>query len=783
MSIPYIDALNIVADVYGVPVRNVIKILDAYSVPHDPDSVLQFFNETKDIGGSIMTRTVNQAGQTVMHVGQTSVTIVDDVNSNLPIRGKVNVPISTTIDANTGKVVAKAGMREAGSFVVKEVVPAIAAAGIGISLGKLIDSTLYNANPDFWDSHGMSMLDPSTWSSITSGDDSLGATLFNLVFGIDGDETQAYIDEDAYAYLAWWLATQGAFATGGLDRGNPPTIGQTINPAEDFITGTLEELATKYVPWVAINANRYYYNMRKNNKSILTGHSQPGKFGILTGFGANDILPINHEVTITSVNGEQGNTNGNTITGDTMTWYYEGSTHGTTGVGPYTNVTSGYTTIAAPLINFIIQDPIEGLGNQDGATLPSTSDWTDVDSTKQSLQNTYPDLWNNAKHYDMVNGDGTTTEKTYIPIPIPSANDFSDDKPTSDTSTQTKPDVSPGTDTETLTDLITKIITEIYTPTDVTPTGEGDSPVTPVPVGQASNLWRIYNPTQAQVDSFGGWLWSSNFFEQIKKLFNDPMQAIIGIHKVFVNPSIGGQTTIQCGYLDSQVPSDWVDEQYVTVDCGTISLTEQYLGVFDYSPYTEINMFLPFIGIVPLDVGDCMRGKINVKYHVDVLTGACLAEIRVIRDGYTVCMYTYSGSAIVSYPLSSGSYMGIIGGTLAIAGGIVGTAASGGAMLPALLGAGAGATHLHTNVRKSGDFSGCAGAMGIKKPYLIISRPQLALATDFEHFTGIPANSKVRLANCSGYTRVKKVYSSTIHYATEEEKDMIDAELKAGVLI
>ena len=65
--------------------------------------------------------------------------------------------------------------------------------------------------------------------------------------------------------------------------------------------------------------------------------------------------------------------------------------------------------------------------------------------------------------------------------------------------------------------------------------------------------------------------------------------------------------------------------------------------MFDYNPHTTVSLYLPFIGIVPLNVDDVMRATITVKYGVDVFTGACLAMVEVSRDNATVNMYQYSG--------------------------------------------------------------------------------------------------------------------------------------------
>ena len=142
------------------------------------------------------------------------------INSNTQVSTKtaVTVPLNTSPSvADPTKVTFGAGMKQAGNFVLKEVLPAIAAANVGITLGKTIDSALYNANPDFWDSHGWGSINPETWGTITQDDDSLGAKVFNTIFKIDPqtNTSQAYLDQEAFAYLALMLQQAGFFATGG----------------------------------------------------------------------------------------------------------------------------------------------------------------------------------------------------------------------------------------------------------------------------------------------------------------------------------------------------------------------------------------------------------------------------------------------------------------------------------------------------------------------------------------------------------------------------------------
>ena len=363
---------------------------------------------------------------------------------------------------------------------------------------------------------------------------------------------------------------------------------------------------------------------------------------------------------------------------------------------------------------------------------------------------------------------------TYVPVPTPSATNWMDTQPTGDGSQQSQKDtvVNPDMDTS-IKDTISSSGSTGSTTPNPPDTGGGNSPTVVPPVGKASSLWSIYNPTLEQVNQFGSWLWSSDFVEQLKKLFSDPMQAIIGLHKVYSPVQTSGQGTIKCGYLDSQVPSKLVSEQYVTVDCGSVDMQEYFGNVFDYPPYTEVSIYLPFIGIRQLDPSDVMRSTISVKYHIDVLTGACLAEVNVQRDASGGTLYTFSGDAAVRYPVSSGSYMGIVSGSIGVATSIVS-----GNLLPAL----GGATRLHTNVDRSGSFTGNSGAMGSKVPYLIISRPQTAMADKFETLSGYPSNTYTPLSACKGFTQVKYCHVENLS-ATDSEKQEIEQLLKEGVIL
>lgn len=740
-------------------------------------------------------------------------------------RGTVARPITTAVTQGgktTISSLAGVGTRVAtGAALVGTGVMAVSA---GITLGKTIDSVLYNLNPDFWDSHGMSSLNPETWSRITQGDDSLGASLLNVLFDFDPDtgEAQAYIDQNALAYFAAYMQSQGAFSNGAYETSGSITSSVGIPSPVNYIVDSCDIPTTSS----QFSGVKYFGHLPlaydSNGYPIVAYASSPttirvcGAYTSVSGV-SKPSLQIAWEGSNTSIisNLAKVTPNGygfSSVSANYYSFYSKYSSEGqcilgsswvgsnpTFAVPVYTGVTfsNSQSDNNRKILGWVMcyneatgGQAIDGIGTQSGATTPSLTS-SDVDTVLAELQQQFPDLFSNAISYPVLQDDGSVTNYTYVPVAMPDTFTRTGTQPVSGTASQASPTIDPSLQNKI--DELTKILTNPYPqtksdldnpnpPGNPTDTGDGSSPVPVAPTGSASSLWAIYHPTQAQVDSFGAWLWSADFIDQIKKIFNDPMQSIIGLHKIYATPVDAGTSTIRVGYLDSEVPSAYITQQYVSVDCGSVSLDEQFGNVFDYSPFTDVQIYLPFIGIAPLNVADVMRSTISVEYGVDVLTGACLAMVSVERDLYDSVLYQYSGNCAVQYPISSGSYMGIVAGVISIAGGIAATMATGGGAAPIALGAAGAAMNAHTQVQHSGSFSGNAGAMGGKKPYLIISRPITKVADYFESMQGYKTNSYTTVGECDGYIRAKSVHVINVN-ATDDELSMINDLLLTGIII
>ena len=812
MAIDTKEGLELVNAIYTTTVPEILDTLKQYGIESkDIKQTLDILVGSDEVGPlSTSYSFYKNIDNTVRFLGYTDVTdalnagVSDVINTaqninsntgNVAEKIKTTIPLQATI-AGAGTAI-KAGATSAltgltATTVVNPVSASIAAVGAGIALGTVFDAALYNLNPDFFDAHGMSTLNPETWKSLVDIND-----MFPTIFKTDASAgtSQMYLDENAFAYLAQFLNNKGAF-----DSGEKQTVVSMPENADDWEKENLKDIPDFVLSdSLKITATNFSRNFTGEN----TDEIKRASFTYLE----NSMLrysflmaSLNEKITYNS-DGNDLEANGDESVLNNKHFYHLGTNFNyglSGGVQNPSSFSSGnnlwpFFGIAGSYVAYKLLfgkkttsggGGVEGITKQDGATTPNISKDDSLDDVLTKLKEQYKKLWDNALTIDTPQADGTIKHYTYVPVGTPLANGLTDTQPTSADQTQTDTEVNTKTSPSDLVRTIIDYITSTPTDTDKNNdnTGTGTTPPFVPVTGEASALYSIYNPTLAQINSLGSWLWSSNFIDQLLKLFSSPMDAIIGLHKIYATPSTGGTQNIKVGYLDSGVSSKIVSNQYTTIDCGTVNCFEQFGNILDYVPYTNIRLYLPFIGIIELSNSDAMRSTISVIYHVDILSGACLADVKITRDGGGGVLYQFAGNAASTLPISSGSYMGVVSSVASVATRALAGFASGGA-LGAVAGGATGVFGAQgTNVQHSGGFSGNAGAMGCKKPYLIIERPQTSIANNTSHLLGYGSNVYTQLNSCKGFTRVKAIHVENMT-ATENEKNLIETALKNGVVI
>lgn len=290
----------------------------------------------------------------------------------------------------------------------------------------------------------------------------------------------------------------------------------------------------------------------------------------------------------------------------------------------------------------------------------------------------------------------------------------------------------------------------------------------------------LFNPTVKQLSDLASYMWSDLFdVATFKKIFADPMQAILGLSIVPVSVPNGGERVVTVGNISTGISMTTASSQYVKVDCGTINVNEYWGAYLDYEPFTKAEIYLPYIGIHPLSVDDIMGKPVHVVYHVDILSGACCAYVKC---GDSI-LYSFLGQCASSIPVTGNDWTNVINGVLNIAGSVGSMVATGGATAPTGIStiASTAVNSLKPTVEKSGAMGGTGGMLGVQTPYIILTRPRQAVPSSQNVFTGYPSFITTKLGDLSGYTEVYKIHLENIG-ATEDELNEIESLLKSGVI-
>lgn len=337
--------------------------------------------------------------------------------------------------------------------------------------------------------------------------------------------------------------------------------------------------------------------------------------------------------------------------------------------------------------------------------------------------------------------------------------------------------------------------------------------IPPLPAISASNsgFITLFNPSLSQLRELSEYMWSDLYdINGWKKLFADPMDAILGLSILPVTIPPGGTQEVKVGNISTGIEMTVAYDQFVELDCGSIDVNEYWGAYLDYEPYTHAQIYLPYIGTHPISVDDIMGKTVRVVYHVDIMTGACCC---FIKCGDSV-LYTFNGQCSIPVPVTSSDYTSVINGLISIAASAATLVATGGATAPMIAaGAAAGATktavaqgrhaqntrnmadisegtniasnavnQMKPQIAKSGPLSGGGGMLSGQTPYLILTRPRQALPKDQNAFMGYPSLVTVQLAELSGYTEVSSIHLENIP-ATSSELSEIEGLLKGGVIL
>lgn len=304
--------------------------------------------------------------------------------------------------------------------------------------------------------------------------------------------------------------------------------------------------------------------------------------------------------------------------------------------------------------------------------------------------------------------------------------------------------------------------------------------------GSSTNsLFKMYHvTTSAQLPQLASILWDENLISQLQKWISNPMDYIVSLQAFPISPIDGDIEEVKIGSFATNLSMKKVANQFMTYSCGSVRVDKKFFNFLD--TITTIDIYLPFIGIFPLNTTQVMGGKLSVDYQIDFLSGSCVANIRLIKDNKNVIIATNSGNLSAVLPLSSKDFSNVYGALIGTVGGAIGTAvgfASGNVAMgtASALGTLNNVSGFRQGVRNSGAINGNSGLLNYKNPFLIINRPIPKIPNNYGHSVGFLDNTERYLNQVSGFSKFTNVDLSSVTL-TELEKDRIKQKLEDGCI-
>ena len=297
-------------------------------------------------------------------------------------------------------------------------------------------------------------------------------------------------------------------------------------------------------------------------------------------------------------------------------------------------------------------------------------------------------------------------------------------------------------------------------------------------------------------------LFSQTFFDNIQRLWENPGEYIVDCTYYPLNPAALGlmsadEEEIPVGNILSGVRGYlYPDTATAYHFAGKYLLEPYYNSYLDYAPYTSVSIYIPYIGIRPLDVSRITGHTLILAYSFDFNTRQITAHLgldgNMTSAGGTLgnALDSFTGAFGVSFPFS-GTQNNAIAlnvlqhsvGAISSFGAMVGGVATGNIAAVA-----AGAIAAVNDFQKGnlspetyGNLTPIAGLYNPQQPYLIINRPITAEPEGFKSKQGYASCYSGTVGEFSGFLQCAAVDVPSADTMTVAEQTEIEQLLLGGI--
>lgn len=286
-------------------------------------------------------------------------------------------------------------------------------------------------------------------------------------------------------------------------------------------------------------------------------------------------------------------------------------------------------------------------------------------------------------------------------------------------------------------------------------------------------LTSTFHMTKERLVQLGQFLWGSSIFNEFSLINNNPIENIISCKAIPY--AISGTTQeITLGNVKTGVNGEKINQNFSKQTIGSVAITEHYKNFLDYAPYTNVIIYLPYIGFKELDASLVMGKTLRIEYTLDVITGGCLAQIYVGK----IRLYEFTGNIGVDISITASNRAQVESAYINAGVGVVSSAMSGNVTgaVNSIIGAATSQYHYSG----TGNPSPSCVASTNRTCYVVIDRPQYQPLKAFNHTRGRMCCLSKTIGSLKGYTVCDGNIDISGISATDEEKDEIVNILSTG---
>lgn len=306
---------------------------------------------------------------------------------------------------------------------------------------------------------------------------------------------------------------------------------------------------------------------------------------------------------------------------------------------------------------------------------------------------------------------------------------------------------------------------------------------------------RLYEVNRGELNGFINWFWNGgsqfdqSFIDWMTGACGDITQAVISCHFIpydFEPPTTDMQ--VKLSYLDTSFRWDAVTDNVRRKFLGEISIgyNQKNKSFLDFSPYTELQLYLPYAGVISLDNNIFMGKKVALDLICDLQDGSGNYAISVVSNGIKTMVDEVPVQLGISIPFTlsdaSQKNANLLNSVINSSLGVIGGAMSGSPLMIA-----GSVSNFSQNVPPSKQIGSVVGAPGLglpQQPMLYIKRPVFNYPDNYGFHVGYPCYKNYTLNQVSGYTICEnpKIRSFSKSITDNEYNEIINL-LKEGVII